>query len=201
MEDNHKEFFTVAQKLREDLLFQREIQIHKDYTLSTIIKKESQVQYKVIVLSKNGLEKQYNIANFPVNQEFPKFHPDTVYILKEFTSKLCSISPIESGLYSLMPQQNRILGHYNYRSQNGFNKFALMLCLTPNRKKILTITKEQEGFFDQFVEKYKEYSFPSLNHSGEFNFSLPLNHLGHIFSLYVPNSNHEFIKGFETNYI
>lgn len=188
----------VAQKMREAILYNKEFNLLPIYKIVKKTHKPAQVlpsgqdRFNYFELNKENSNIKFFLAAFPAHLENPKIHPEFELVLKELSYKFYALNPCPSGIYSLFFSSDL--------NENEYNK-KIMYYNSPSGYSEVNTSLEQKKIIEQFCEKYSDYCFPRFNEDGSFDLKIQLDFLGKYFSFYIPFSNHELIKGAETNFI
>lgn len=178
----------IVNRARSSYFFGQKVYMPDNYKFSVVT--DTVHHHKSIEMVKYKEEERgFPIIFFPQEQIAPKIHEHHALILKEFSAKFYMLKPLNPGTHSIRIYRNI-----------GSNKLSFEL---ENDKKLATIPlkKAECKFINDFIKKYGQYSTPHLCADGHYKFNRPIMHIEKFFSFYIPCSNHELLKGFETDYI
>lgn len=196
--------FHDLNEIREKSYFDPNYQMPKSCNILEICD-QNKFRYKIIRMSLENGKSSEAIATFPAHLDMPKYHPNADLILKEFAAKLYSLGELPRGTYSLMPEYSGNMdGTYKHRPDTISYLLKRLSLLTKKPIKTInkfTLSKPQKDLFDYFCNKYNDYSFPRYSKDGSFSFEWPIQTLGIHFSFHIPVSNHELLKGLNSNFI
>lgn len=182
MDIDNKNLYEISKNIREAIFFNKKFDIPENYE---IFIKDSEYNISKHIEIKSSKKNQASLIAFPRCYEMPNIHKNTSLIIKELAAKFYSIKPMEHGVYDVSIEKNKIT----------------LFKRIPYTSPAIDMSINEINFLVHFIKKYKKYSFPELKLNGDLNFYQTISCVNDYFSFYIPVSNHELLKGFETNYI
>lgn len=182
--------FHISRKVKEAIFFKENFELPKIYELVTL--KNLHESYKWIAIKQKKSSNAASLISFPIDQDEPDFHIHSNGILKEFGAKISMIDPMDPGLYSIITSQDT----YTKKIETRFFKI-----LDHKNSVRIKLSNNQVSFMNKFLSLYKNNSFPRLGLDGQFDFDQPIRCAKNSLTFFVPYSQHELLKGLESNFI